>query len=41
VLGAEIGSTQLLNRFLAEILAAGGPVRARIAGYAIGTKASE
>jgi hypothetical protein len=37
----EIGSTQLLNRFLAEILAAGGPVRAHIAGYAIGTKTSE
>ena len=37
----EIGSTELLNRFLAEILATGGPVRARIAGYAIGTKTSE
>jgi hypothetical protein len=37
----EIDSTRLLNRFLAEILAAGGPMRARIAAYAIGTKPLE
>jgi hypothetical protein len=36
----EIDSTQVLNRFLAEILAAGGPVRVRIAAYAIGRKTS-
>jgi len=36
----EIDSTRL-NRFLAEILAAGGPVRGRIAAYAIGTKSSD
>jgi len=37
----EIDSTELLNRFLEETLDAGGPVRVRIAAYAIGTKPSE
>jgi hypothetical protein len=37
----EIDSTRLLNRFLAETLAAGGPVRGRIAAYAIGTKSPD
>jgi len=37
----EIDSTRLLNQFLAEILAAGGPMRVRIAAYAIGTHSSE
>jgi hypothetical protein len=34
----EIDSTRLLNRFLEGILTAGGPLRVRIAAYAIGTK---
>lgn len=34
----EMETSQLLNRFLMDILSAGGPVRMRIAAYAIGTK---
>src|ERR1019366_8021728 len=37
----EIDSSPLLNRFLREILAAGGPSRMRITAYAIGTKRAE
>jgi hypothetical protein len=34
----EIDSSAILNRFLMEILAAGGPARMRITAYAIGTR---
>jgi hypothetical protein len=37
----EIDSAPILNRFLMEILAAGGPARMRITAYAIGTKRAE
>lgn len=37
----EINSSPVLNRFLQEILAAGGPSRMRITAYAIGTRRAE
>jgi ligand-binding sensor domain-containing protein len=37
----EIGSPGPLNWLLTEVLAAGGPVRTRVAAYAIGTKPPE
>jgi hypothetical protein len=37
----EIDSSPVLNRFLQEILAAGGPSRMRITAYAIGTTRAE
>jgi hypothetical protein len=37
----ETDSAPVLNRFLQEILAAGGPARMRITAYAIGTRRSE
>jgi hypothetical protein len=37
----EIDSSQALNRFLHEILTAGGRARMRITAYAIGTKTGQ
>ena len=37
----ELSSTPVMNRFLQEILTAGGRVRVRIAAYAIGTKPAD
>jgi len=37
----EIDSAPVLNRFLRELLAAGGPCRMRITAYAIGTRRAE